>query len=80
MHNTPTQGYRIWIIAVFGMTAAKTAWRGMKWCSGDAARTEFAGRFDAPTDIPISVRASNARRHSRHHILAIAFGTLLCGG
>ena len=47
------QGYRIWIIAVFGMTAANTAWRGVKRRSGDAAMTEFANRFDALLDIPI---------------------------
>ena len=67
-------------IAVFGMIAANTAWRGVKRRSGDAARTEFANRFDALPNIPIRVRASNARRHSRRHILAIAFGTLLGGG
>ena len=42
--------------------------------------TEFASRFDARPDILIRVRAGNARRHSRHDILAIAFGTMRCGG
>ena len=74
------QGYRIWIIAVFGMTAANTAWRGVKGRSGNAAITEFASRFDALPGILIRVRAGNARRHSRHHILAIAFGTMRGGG
>ena len=46
----------------------------------DAAMTEFANRFDALPDIPIRVRASNARRHSRRYILAIAFGALRGGG
>ena len=54
------------------MIAANTAWRGVKRRSGDAAMTEFANRFDALPNIPTRVRASNARRHSRRHILAIA--------
>ena len=38
--------------------------------------TEFADLFSALED----PRASNARRHSRHDILVIAFGAMLCGG
>ena len=38
--------------------------------------TEFAD-LSAPWKPP---RASNARRHSRHDILVIAFGVMLCGG
>ena len=38
--------------------------------------TEFANLLSALED----PRASNARRHSLHDILAIAFGTMLCGG
>ena len=38
--------------------------------------TEFADLFSALED----PRASNARRHSRHDILAIAFCAMLCGG
>ena len=63
-----------------GMAAANAVWRGVKRRSGDAAMTEFASQFDALPDILIRVRTINARRHSRHHILAIAFGTLRCGG
>ena len=37
--------------------------------------TEFADLFSALED----PRASNARRHSRHDILVIAFCTMLCG-
>ena len=50
--------------AVFGMIAA------------NAAMTEFADLFSALED----PRASNARRHSLHDILVIAFCTMLCGG
>ena len=38
--------------------------------------TESADLFSALED----PRASNARRHSLHDILAIAFGAMLCGG
>ena len=38
--------------------------------------TEFANLFSALDD----PRASNARRHSLHSILVIAFCTMLCGG
>ena len=38
--------------------------------------TEFADLFSALED----PRASNARRHSRHDILVIAFCAMLCGG
>ena len=38
--------------------------------------TEFASLISAPDD-PC---ARNARRHSCHDILAIAFGAMLCGG
>ena len=38
--------------------------------------TKFADLFSALED----PRASNARRHSHHDILVIAFCTMLCGG
>ena len=38
--------------------------------------TQFASLFSALDD----PRAGNARRHSRHDILVIAFGVMLCGG
>ena len=38
--------------------------------------TEFASLFSA-LEVP---RTGNARRHSRHDILVIAFGVMLCGG